>query len=130
MIEAVRWAQGEHSLLDVDAPLEVAAELVAIPGVDSLALHLINYGVQRYPVLENVWSAHFSRPTQEKRVVDNITVKLQIPDGKTVRQVLLLSPDQGKEEQVLAHEAVGGTLQFVVPQLDTYCLTVIQLESK
>ena len=130
MIDAVRWALGDQNLLKIEGPAEVAAELVSVPGADALALHLVNYSVQRYPELANVWSARFSKPTQQKQTVYNLSVKLKIPDGNKVRQVLLFSPDCGKEQQILPHEGTSGTIQFVVPRLDIYCLVMIQFEAR
>ncbi len=134
MVEAVRWALGDQNLLEVEGPPEAVAELVSVPGADALALHLVNYGVQRYPVLKNIWSAHLEGMIpdldQADRSVKNITVKLKIPAGKKVRQVLLLSPDAGQEQQVLSHEVTDGVIRFVVPRLEIYSLAVIQLEAE
>ena len=129
MVDAVRWALDDQNLLEIEGLVEVAAELVSVPGADALALHLVNYGVQSYPKLANVWSAQFSGSTQQKQTVNNLSVKLKIPGGKKVRQVLLLSPDAGQEQRGLPHDESNGTIQFVVPSLNTYSLVMIHFEA-
>jgi hypothetical protein len=109
LMEAVRWASGQRLSLEVKAPRTVTAELMEQKQKGELVLHLLNYNVVRTPS------------------VANIDVSLQIPLGKKVKSISLLSPDE-KTFVTLPVTARDGRAGFVVPRLHTYDLVVIQLE--
>lgn len=109
LIEAVKWAAGQGLSLEVKAPATVTAELIEQKQKGELVLHLLNYDVARTPS------------------VTNIEVSLQLPQGKKVKNVSLLSPDE-ETAGTLPVTARDGRASFVVPRLETYDLVVIQLE--
>jgi hypothetical protein len=105
---AVKWAAGRRLSLEVNAPPTVTAELMMQNEKGKLVLHLLNYGVSRSPSIAN------------------IDVSVELPPGKHVRNVSLLSPDEGTAALPIAGK--NGRADFVVPRLQTYDLVVIQLE--
>jgi hypothetical protein len=109
LVAAVEWVVGRRPSLEVKAPLTVVAEPMERKQHDELLVHLVNYDVARTPT------------------VRNIEVSLRIPDGKTVTQVSLLSPDAPAAQSprfTVKEERVA----FTVPRLNTYTLAVLQLE--
>jgi hypothetical protein len=109
LIEAVRWAAGQPLSLEVKAPPTVTAELMERQAKAELLLHLLNYNSARTPS------------------VADIDVSLQLPQGKKVRNISLLSPD-GETAGSLPVTVREGSAAFLVPRLQTYDLVVIQLE--
>jgi hypothetical protein len=109
LVEAVRWAAAGRFSLEVNAPLSVVGELAEQREEGKLLLHLLNYDAARTPL------------------VSNIEVNLEIPEGKRVRRLSLLSPD---EENTLSPSFVtkNRRVSFTVPRLKTYTLAAIQLE--
>jgi len=104
----LQWAAGDRLTIEVEVPFtqNVVVELLKQDG--KLLLHLLNYGVAR------------------NSQVSHIPVDLKIPDGKSVSGVRLLTPDRDGEETV-AYTSSDGRVQFVVPQIETYSLAVVQL---
>jgi len=109
LIAAVRWAAGRRLSLEVKAPATVTAELLERKQQGELLLHLLNYDVVRTPS------------------VADIEVSVQVPQGKKVKNVSLLSPDETSVGS-LPVTASDGRANFTVPHLQTYDLVVIQLE--
>jgi hypothetical protein len=52
---------------------------------------------------------------------------MELPQGKGVRQVRLLTPD-GEGSTTVASEVTNGRARFTVPHLHTYTLAVLDLE--
>ena len=111
LIEQVRWARGGRFSLEVEAPetLAVVAEQQEQVGRDRRLVHLLNYAA-----------------TQAARV-SNVKVEVELPRGKQVREVRLLTPD-GKESTTVASQVADGRAHFTIPQLETYSLAVLELE--
>lgn len=109
LVDSVKWAAGGRLSLEVTGPLTVVTELMEQKQKSKMLVHLLNYNVAQTPS------------------VRNIEVSLQIPEGKNVSKVSLLSPD-GKHTQSLAAAETNGRVNFTVPRLGTYSLAVIQLE--
>jgi hypothetical protein len=109
LIAAVQWAAAEKLSVEVKAPPTVAIELMVQKQTGNLLLHLVNYDEKQTPV------------------VTNIAVSLQIPEGKTVQQIQMLTPD-GNERSLLKHAFERGRDRFVVPRLHVYNLLIIQLK--
>ncbi|GEM_PF-1907184 len=59
--------------------------------------------------------------------VNDIEVRLRIPDDRRVRDVVLASPERERDLPV-THASEGGFVTFVVPQLDVYEVAVISIE--
>jgi len=72
-------------------------------------LHLINYNAEKAPL------------------VKNIEVNLKIPDGKKPRNVNVISPDNAGI-QSLSYHSSQGRITYTVPQLNTYCLVVVEFD--
>jgi hypothetical protein len=109
LIAEVKWAAGGELSLETKAPETVTAELLEQKNSGRLMVHLLNYDVER-------------RPT-----VNNIEVSLQLPDGKTVKQVAVISPD---EVAVLSlpHVVKDARVRFTLPKLVTYSIVVVTLQ--
>jgi hypothetical protein len=108
LIAAVKWAAGGDLSLEVKAPPTVTAELLRQEKTGSILVHLINYDALQHPV------------------VGNVEVSLQIPNGKKVEQISILSPDEDKVLTV-APRLKGQRVEFTVPRLATYSLAVVKL---
>jgi hypothetical protein len=107
LIEAVQWAADDRLSLRVNAPLAVAVEITEQKDEGRTMVHLLNYDVVR--------------TTQ----VGEIGVSLEIPSGKKVTRVSLLSPDE-QGTSSCSFTIRNGRLLFAVPRLKTYTVAVIQ----
>ncbi|MCL5005652.1 MAG: hypothetical protein M1404_03890 [Acidobacteria bacterium] len=112
LIAAVRWAAGDSLSLEVKTPqtLNVVVELMEQKGKNRRLVHLLNYA------------------SRQGSTVSNIDVDVELPQGKQIRQVTLLTPDGGKRETVTP-KVESGRVRFTVPQLQTYTCAVLELES-
>ena len=108
IVDSVRWVAGGEFSLEMNAPGTVVAEPMRRSDKEFL-LHLVNYDVAR------------------TASVSNIGVKLRVPNGATVKGIMLLSPDRA-DVPVLPHKMQEGAVTFTVPRLATYDLAVVQLE--
>jgi hypothetical protein len=108
IVHSVRWAAGGGFSLEVNAPRTVVTEPMKQAHTNKLLVHLLNYDVARIPS------------------VSNIDVKFRLPNGASVANVTLLSPDRAGV-QALPYRVVDGAVAFTVPLLATYDLAVIQL---
>jgi Beta-galactosidase len=108
VVHSVRWAGGGGFSLEVNAPRTVVTEPMKQAHTNKLLVHLLNYDVVRTPSLSN------------------IDVRFRLPNGASVANVTLLSPDHAGV-QALPHRVVDGAVAFTVPLLATYDLAVIQL---
>jgi hypothetical protein len=106
LIEAVKWAAGGELSLDVQAPPEVAAEL--IDQNSRVLVHLLNYGREHGPVK------------------GKIGVSVEIPQGRRVGKASLISPDHPAQE--LKVEMRGNRARFSAPRLDTYAVAALELQ--
>jgi hypothetical protein len=111
LIEAVRWAAGGKFSLEVETPgtLAVTAEFMHQPGKNRRLVHLLNYAAP------------------QGSTVGDVRVEVELPEGKLVRQVTLLSPDGGAAATA-ANSMENGRVRFTVPRLLTYTLAILQLE--
>ena len=107
LVESVRWASGGEPLLEIEGPLTVTAELQSQERENRLLLHLVNYGMEEYPL------------------VRDLQINFKSGEGE-VRKVYTLSPDGG-EIPDLKFRADGNRIRFTLPRLETYTLVVIQL---
>jgi len=109
LLEAVKWAADEKLSLEVTAPSTQNVVVEVMKQESRRLVHLLNYDVVRNPR------------------VAGIEVNVDIPEGKKVSQVKVLSPDR-EGEQTVERTDKGSQVQFRVPELATYNLVVIQLE--
>jgi Beta-galactosidase trimerisation domain len=110
MIEQVRWAAGGKFSLEVEAQeaSAVVAELQEQVAQERRLVHLLNYAAA------------------QGTTVSNASVEIELPEGKEVREVTLLTPDR-KESAMLPSQVAGGRARFTVPHFQTYALAVIQI---
>jgi hypothetical protein len=106
LIHAVKWVSQDDLPIEVTAPAFVTAELTASEKGDKITLHLLNY-----------------KALQNKNV-KNIKVKLKVPQGKQVHDLLLLTPDK-EGPRTLPFDVKDGQVTFTVPDLEVYNLVVI-----
>jgi hypothetical protein len=108
MVESVVWA-GNYSLpITIDAPLTVTSELAVKEDKSAYVLHLVNFGFRFGPV-------------------EKIKVEVEIPSGRTVKRITVLSPDGGEKEEVKWKQA-GQKATFTVPSLIVYDVVNIQFD--
>lgn len=74
----------------------------------ALLLHLLNFDT-KVPLLKD------------------IKVNIQVPEGKKVTNVTILTPD-GRNDETLQYKESGQSILFEVPQLSVYDLVVMKLE--
>ena len=103
--EAVRWAAGGEFSVRVQAPLTVVMNLYRKKEKDQMILHLVNF---------------------KPDLIREIPVELNIPSGKKVRSVTLISTDR-EGTQPVNFSVDKAVLNFRVPQLQLYDMLVIQL---
>jgi len=111
LIEAVRWAAGGKFSLEIQTPetLAVTAEFIEQPGQGRRVVHLLNYAAP------------------QGSMASNISVDAELPEGRQVRQVKLITPDGG-EGATAPNRVANGRVYFTVPHLRTYTLAIIQME--
>ena len=111
MVEQVRWAAGGKFTLEVEAPerLAVVAEQQEQAEQNRRIVHLVN----------------FAAP--QGKIVNNVNVEVELPEGKSVRQVALLTPDE-EGRKTPPSQVEGGRARFTVPSLKTYTLAIIEME--
>jgi hypothetical protein len=109
ILESIKWASKDNLSLIVKAPAYVTVELIKSTDKSEIMLHLINYNTKR-----NI-------------LVSNIEVNMEIPAGKKPHQVKVLSPDI-KEIRSVAFQVLQGRIRFVIPQLNTYDLVVMEMD--
>jgi hypothetical protein len=108
LVESVRWASYDNLSVNIQAPLTVTMELNLKEDESALILHLVNFD-SRNPS------------------VKNIKVDVQIPEGKRILKVTLLTPD-GRNDEDLQFKEKGSRIVFTIPLLTTYDLVVLNLE--
>ena len=109
LIESVRWAAGGHLSVQVKASEYVTVELTGMKDDSAIMLHFVNYGIEK---------------DMEE---ENITVDAQVPDGRRVEKVLVLSPDENINQN-LEYKIQDDRISFTVPKLEAYNLVVISLK--
>lgn len=108
IVDAIKWAAGAELSIDVQAPLTVTIELTQKETRDKMLLHLINFDYE------------------QNKLVKDINVSLRIPEGKQVRELILLSPDR-EETESLPFTLKNRRAFFNIPRLEVYDLVVVNL---
>jgi len=113
LVEQVRWAAGGKFSLEVEAPgtLALVAEPTQQAGRSRRLVHLLNYDSKR------------------GSTVSNVKVKMELPAEAQLRQVILLTPDGDGGAITVPSQFGDGRVRFTVPDVKTYSLAVIELES-
>jgi len=111
IVEQVRWAAGGKFTMEVEAPetLAVTAEQQEQAEQNRRLVHLVNYAAP------------------QGKTVSNVKVEVEVPEGKGVRQVTLLTPD-GEGKKTVPSRVAGRRARFTVPRLETYTLAIIEME--
>jgi len=105
LVEAVKWASGYNSSIKVLAPLTVVMNLCEKTKKDQLLLHLVNF---------------------KQDLIKDIPVEMQVPAGKKVKSITLISTDIADIKPV-EFKQEKQVLNFRVPELRIYDLLVIRL---
>lgn len=108
LIEAVKWASGNSLSVNIEAPQTVTMELVQKEDRSAMILHLLNFNYMKSPV-------------------KNIKVDIQVPAGKRVTNITVLTPD-GNNDAILLFKEEGNRTTFNIPRLYVYNMIVIKLE--
>jgi hypothetical protein len=108
LTEAVKWATGDNLSISVDAPLTVTTELVQKEDKSAMILHLLNFNTKG-------------------PFVKNIKAVLQVPDGRRVSRVIVMTPDTVQEDTIGFDQNVNRVI-FTVPRLAVYDIIVLKLE--
>lgn len=108
LAESVQWASGDNLSVSIEAPLTVTMELTEKEDKSALMLHLLNFD--------------FKNSTHQ-----TIKVDIKVPEGRKVKQVIVLSPD-GKSDDILSFKENSKRAIFTVPHLSVYNMVVIKLE--
>lgn len=103
--DAVKWAAGNSLSLEVDAPLFVTMEWLRQPAENRTLIHLVNYDFRNNPI------------------VKNINVRMALPGGKDLNEIIILSPDRDKV--TVPFQVREGSLYFTIPELQLYDLIAI-----
>ena len=107
--EAVTWAAGGELSLEIEAPTYVVAEILEQKELDELILHLVNFNVVAEPEVKNV------------------QVDLNIPDGKRIKRVSMLTAnDSGTQTKDIKFKTVNHRIHFTVPKLNAYAMILIE----
>jgi hypothetical protein len=107
LIDLVRWASGERLSLLVDGPEYLVANYTRQTREQRAVVHLVNYNAAQHTVLKSV------------------SVNAILPDLQKAVKVVAYSPDlQG--EQHISFTSEGSRTHFVVPEVRTYALVVIE----
>jgi hypothetical protein len=111
LVEGVRWAAAGRLSLEVNSPgtMAVVAELMEQPARSRRLVHLVNYA------------------GPQGKLVTNVDVAVELPSGKRVRQVTLISPDTPESHNVPVRME-EGRVHFTVPRLDTYSIGILEME--
>jgi hypothetical protein len=108
LVDAVEWAaKGEYSV-QVDAPLWVTMELAEQKGTGARLLHLLNFKVNE--------------------PVTNVAVRMRIPQGKELGEVVVRTPDEGPAQEVKP-TVRDGVASFTVPRLNVYDLVLLRMRA-
>ena len=105
LLENVRWAAGGQLTLEVDAPPTVTTELTRSSDGDRYFIHLLNFS--------------------ETAPVDEIEVRLRVPDSRSVASVEMLAP--GSEAILLEPTSADGVMKCAVESLETYAVLRVSL---
>jgi hypothetical protein len=108
LIESVIWASGSRLSISIEAPLSVTSELVQKTDKSAMILHILNFNYRNSSV-------------------KNIRIDLQVPEGKKVSQITVLTPD-GKDDENLGFKDEGTKVIFTVSLLSIYDMIVVKLE--
>jgi hypothetical protein len=108
LIGSVQWASGNNLSLNIVAPQTVTMELIQKEDKSALILHLINFD-------------------SKAPSVKNIKVDVQVPEGKKIAQVTVMTPDSRKDD-ILQFKESDKRVIFTVPQLSIYNIVVMKLE--
>jgi len=87
-------------------------------GLLGVCAELTERGDQRFVHLVNYRDADPAK---------DITVRVRIPIGRRVKEVILANPGRAQDLKV-AHAREGGFVTFVVPRLDIYEVAVVSMQ--
>jgi hypothetical protein len=110
--DALAWVLRDSLPLRVEAKPSTA--IVPKRQQDRLILHLVNYNT--YPDGKTL--------TPDT----NLSVTVALPEGQSVKQIAVLSPDDGQSTTIDKWTAKNGTVTFTLPKLQHYSIAVATLQ--
>jgi len=108
LASCIKKAASKDMSLEIKAPAYVTAELTQDEYQSKLMLHLVNY------------------KAEPEKPVKGIEVDLKIPEGKNVKECILISPDKDSIESI-PFILTNGRIKFKVPNLEVYNLIIVKL---
>jgi len=110
LMAATLWAMRGDPSVQTAPSLSpfVTMELLQQKSENKMILHAVNYG----------YANHSS--------IRDIAVSVAVPSGKNVTSVRFLTPD-GRKSESLSHRMESRAVRFVIPELNTYSLAVIEM---
>jgi len=104
----------------------VVISLMAQPETKRLLVHLVNYN--RTEPSPNPRSAGGGPQDEKPLAVENVRVRIQMPAGRKLKSIRLLSPDGDEKELVVKARVTKGNAMFTVPKILVYAVAVLQLK--
>lgn len=110
LIAATLWAMRGDPSVQAAPSLSpfVTMELLQQKSENKMILHAVNYGYAN------------------NSSIRDIAVSVAVPSGKNVTSVRFLTPD-GRKSESLSHRMESRAVRFVIPELNTYSLAVIEM---
>lgn len=116
--DSIQSTMLKHGTSDIQAPWTIRATAYSQPR--RTVLHLVNYD------RDETLNKQLKGPELERPVpAENISVRLRLPDARTVRTVTLHRPDQKKPLEV-SFQQHDGRLVFHVPRVHVYAVISVE----
>ena len=122
------WLAAIHQACGGPAPLSIAARSLGSEKVKSLPFPLpaaagLCCELTEQPQRRMLHLVNF----RDDGPVSEVAVDLQVPAGKKVHSVQLLTP-AGEAAQKLPFQTEGASVRFTIPQVEVYALAVVQTD--
>jgi hypothetical protein len=106
IVEGVRWVAKNEIPIQIEGPEYLVANLVQQKNKRRWLVHFVNYDVKRTPAIHMV------------------NVRCRLPAGNSAKGIKVFSPDASAPVEVRIPKG-PSTLQFVVPEVRTYSVAVV-----
>jgi len=106
IIDSIRWAAKGEIPVEIDGPEFLVANVVQQSGKQRWLIHLVNYNAKNVPA------------------TPSIDVKCQLPQGKTAREIKIVSPDL-ETPRTLNFTVQNSATLFSVPEVKVYSVVVV-----
>ena len=113
---------GGYELSKLDSPPTLTWSIWKQQQYGRLVVHLVNYDRDVEVAKRQIGPAR-----EAMRVVNDVDVRLRVPDEALVKHVSVLSPDTSSESvQRISFSQKGKWLELSVPRIEVYSILVIQ----